>query len=269
MHTIMKRQRATETAIMRALFDMRPGEVRTAGAVEGWDEMQGYPDGGAYGYGAYGVPGYDTVGVNWGQLANNVFNPFQHVQMLNNLVHGRNPFGQGITSPMPGGQMVRSPLQAPAQYMPPPPPMLPGPPMLPMGAYQALQPGPRRLLSYMGLGSLSWTNSDTETEKPMVAEPQAAFRGRRLVIAQAKSDGATGVLAVVSDPLTVSGMPQTPAPNVDAPVEMFEASTTYSMLDLQIATSATQITLGISVSAIPASGETVNVSAGLYGEWLR
>jgi hypothetical protein len=121
----------------------------------------------------------------------------------------------------------------------------------------------------MGLGSLAWSNSDTQTEKTMEAEPQAAFRGRRLVISQAKSDGAAGILVTVSNPLTVSGMPQTPAPDQAAPVEMFEASTTYSMLDLQVATSATKVTIGISVSAIPASGETVTVAAGLYGEWLR
>jgi hypothetical protein len=244
--------RPGETAILRSMLnrDMAPGQLRTASRDEiaGWDEMQGYPDGGAYGYdvvgwenGAYGY-GPDTVGT-W-------YKPW---------TWGRS---SGPAAPPPAAMVPWAPR-------PPAGPRMPGPPMLPPGAYQALQSGPRRLLSYMGLGSLSWTNSTTETELPMVAEPQAAFRGRRLVIAQAKSDGATGVLAVVSDPLTVSGMPQTPAPNVDAPVEMFEASTTYSMLDLQIATSATQITLGISVSAIPASGETVNVSAGLYGEWLR
>lgn len=248
-HTIMRTRggnSATETAILRALMAMPAGEIRTRDSVEGWDEMQGYPDGGAY-----GVPGYDTVGAWYndvGRAVNLAVNPVAQYHALQNYFRPQAPAPQQQRAPMP--------------YMP-------GPPMLPPGAYQALQSGPRRLLSYMGLGSLSWTNSSTETEQPMVAEPQAAFRGRRLVIAQAKSDGATGILAVVSDPLTVSGMPQTPAPNVDAPVEMFEASTTYSMLDLQIATSATQITLGISVSAIPASGETVNVSAGLYGEWLR
>lgn len=241
MHTIVQHKglRPTETQALRSLFSGRPA----VDSVEGWDEMQGYPDGGAYGYDVVGYPGYDTVGTwykpwTWGQS------------------HG--------PAPAPAMMPFRPPMP-----MVPMGPRMPGPPTLPTGAYQALQAGPRRLLSYMGLGSLSWTNADTETEKPMVAEPQAAFRGRRLVIAQAKSSGATGILAVVSDPLTVSGMPQTPAPNVDAPVEMFEGSTTYSMLDLQIATSATQITLGISVSAIPASGETVNVSAGLYGEWLR
>jgi hypothetical protein len=246
-HTIVQQRGARlaprETAILRAMFSGRP----PVDSIEGWDEMQGYPDGGAYGngYDVVGVPGYDTVGA-W-------YNPFSW---------GRHPAAPA-PAPNPMAAMMAMRGAMPMR------PQLPGPPMLPAGAYQGLQAGPRRLLSYMGLGSLSWTHATTETEQPMVAEPQAAFRGRRLVIAQAKSDGATGILAVVSDPLTVSGMPQTPAPNVDAPVEMFEASTTYSMLDLQIATSATQITLAISVSAIPASGETVNVSAGLYGEWLR
>jgi len=247
-HTIIQqrgsRPTPRETAILRSLMGMQPGQIATRESVEGWDEMQGYPDGGAYGYDVVGYPGYDTVGTwykpwTWGQHS-------------------------GPAAPPPAAMM---PFRPPMMMPQPPRPI--GPPTLPTGAYQALQSGPRRLLSYMGLGSLSWTNSTTETELPMVAEPQAAFRGRRLVIAQAKSEGAVGILAVVSDPLTVSGMPQTPAPNVDAPVEMFEASTTYSMLDLQIATSATQITLGISVSSIPTSGETVNVSAGLYGEWLR
>jgi hypothetical protein len=38
---------------------------------------------------------------------------------------------------------------------------------------------------------------------------------------------------------------------------------------LQIATSATQITLSLSIDAAPGSGETVNASCGLYGEWIR
>jgi hypothetical protein len=64
-------------------------------------------------------------------------------------------------------------------------------------------------------------------------------------------------------------MPQTPAPAIAAPIEMFDAQTTYSALDLQIATSATQISIGFSTSATPASGETVAVSGGLYGQWIR
>lgn len=233
-------RRKTETQILRALTMLPPGGVASADSVEGWDEMQGYPDG------AYGYPGYDTVGVNWGQLANQVFNPMEHLRML-----GR------------AGAAAFSPPAAPA-----PARGLPPPPTLPHGAYQALQGGPRRLLSYMGLGSFVFTaTSGTSTQ--LTAEPQAAFRGRRLVISQAKTDGATGILVTVNEPLTVSGMPQTPAPNQDAPVEMFSSDTTYSMLDLQIATSATQITLGLAVSAAPGTGDSIAVAAGLYGEWLR
>lgn len=213
--------------------------VKARDVVAGWDEMQGYGE---------NVYGDDTVGIGWndvGRFANLALNPVAQYNALRSY--------------MAGGQPAPAPQQ----------PRLPGAPMLPPGAIQALQRGPRRLLSYMGLGSLAWTNASTETEQTLEAEPQAAFRGRRLVISQAKSDGAAAILVTVSNPLTVSGQPQTPAPNQEAPVEMFSADTTYSMLDLQIAASATKITLGISVSAIPASGETVTVAAGLYGEWLR
>lgn len=244
-NTMHNQRRRSETAVLRSLMLLAPGAVAPAPSVEGWDEMQGYPDGGAYGY-----PGYDTVGVNWGNVANTVFNPIEHMKMLGRVMQGNNPFGGG-------------PAPAPAAR-----PQLPPPPTLPNGAYQALQGGPRRLLSYMGLGSHVFLPG-AATSFQFEAEPQAAFRGRRLVISQAKSDGAAGILVTVSEPLTVSGMPQTPAPSQDAPVEMFSSDTTYSMLDLQIATSATKITLGLSVSAAPATGETVSVAAGLYGEWLR
>jgi hypothetical protein len=197
-----------------------------------YDEMQGYPE---------TVGNYPEVGAWY-----NPFSWFHH-----------------------GGGHPAAPAPMPPGWGAPPRPRLPGAPQLPPGAVQALQSGPRRLLAYMGLGTLSWVSTDTETEKTMIAEPQAAFRGRRLVIDVAKTTGASSILTTITSPLTVSGMPQTPAPSAPAPTSMFQAAATYSMLDLQIATSATQIAMGISVSAIPASGESVVVSAGLYGEWLR
>lgn len=235
--------KALHNLLSRVLNPMSLPRVRAARPatddISGWDEMQGYPPGGAY--------GDDTVGVSWGDLgrgANLMFNPVAQYHAIRDYVGNRHAAA-------------------------PQPQRLPGPPTLPPGAAQAYQRGPAKLLAYMGLGSLSWASTDTVTEKLLSAEPQAAFRGRRLVVAQAKSDGAAGILVTVTQPLTVSGMPQTPAPQQAAPVEMFAADTTYSMLDLQIAVSGTQINLGISVSAIPASGETVVVAAGLYGEWLR
>lgn len=207
-------------------------------SIAGYDEMQGYPEG------AYGD---DTVGMSWGDVGHGVnlaLNPVAQYHWLQRRMGGGNS----------GTAQTRQAIRAP---------------QLPPNATQAYQRGPAKLLAYMGLGSLSWASTDTATEKLLSAEPQAAFRGRRLVMAQAKSDGAAGILVTVTQPLTVSGMPQTPAPQQAAPIEMFAADTTYSMLDLQIAVSGTQINLGVSVSSIPASGETVVVAAGLYGEWLR
>lgn len=231
------RKQHNETLALRALLPAVFAAAKLpnmADTIAGYDEMQGYDE---------TVGNYPEVGA-W-------YNPlswFHH-----------------------GGGAPRPPQGPPPGFMPyqPPRPRLPGAPQLPPGAVQALQSGPRRLLAYMGLGTASWVSTDTETEKQLIAEPQAAFRGRRLVIDVAKTTGAASILTTITSPLTVSGMPQTPAPSEPAPTSMFQASATYSMLDLQIATSATQIAMGVSVSAIPASGESVVISAGLYGEWLR
>jgi hypothetical protein len=236
----------SETARLLSLFGGRDAR-RRADSISGWDEMQGYSD------------GYDTVGLSWGDIGhglNLALNPIEQMKALGRIPGAIWNRGGG---PAPG---AAAPPTALRQGLPPAP-------MLPPGSVQAMQGGPRRLLSYMGLGTLTWASTDTLTEKTMTAEPQAAFRGRRLVISQAKTTGASGIAVTITKPLTVSGMPQTPAPDQAAPVEMFDASTTYSMLDLQIATSATQISLGISVSALPSSGNSVIVTAGLYGEWLR
>jgi hypothetical protein len=229
-------RRRRETDALRSLFGGRKV------SIEGPTEIMGYPPGN-YGWENQYPP---TVGLSWGDVGH-ALNPMTYYHMA----------ARGLGFEHSGAP--RPPMQ----------PARPTAPVIPPGFTQALARGPALLLSYMGLGSLIWTSGDTVTEKPMEAEPQAAFRGRRLVIAQAKSSGATGVLVTITSPLNVSGMPQTPAPDSPAPVEMFDAATTYSMLDLQIATSGTKITLGISVSAIPASGQTVAVSAGLYGEWQR
>ncbi len=146
---------------------------------------------------------------------------------------------------------------------------LPPPPALTAAMAQAgAQHGGNTIHAYMGMGAASWTGTDTAL-KSFEAEPQSAFIGNRLVIAARYTSGASGLQVTITQPLTVSGMPQTPAPNEPAPIEMFDAATTYSALDLQIATSATQITIGFSISAAPGTSDTVNVSAGLFGQWIR
>ena len=224
----------SETARLRSLFTVATLSALKPGEVSGWDEMQGYPE-----YNPVAAAyGYDTVG----------WNPFSAIRSGLSHVPGLNQ--------LPG-------LHPSA----PRPPARPPAPMLPLGTAQAGQAGPRTLLAYMGLGSKTLDHTATSTDFAFSAEPQSAFRGRRLVIAARYTSGATGILVTITQPLTVSGMPQTPAPAQPAPIEMFDANATYSMLDLQIATTATQITIGFTASQIPASGESVSIAAGLYGEW--
>lgn len=148
---------------------------------------------------------------------------------------------------------------------------LPPPPMLSPGMAQAgAGHGGNTIHAYMGMGAGTFASTGATGDLPTFsAEPQSAFIGNRLVIAARYTTGAAGLQVTITSPLTVSGMPQTPAPAIAAPIEMFDATATYSALDLQIATSATQISIGFSVSTTPGTGDTVNVSAGLYGQWIR
>lgn len=127
---------------------------------------------------------------------------------------------------------------------------------------------PRAIVSYMGLGAVSWVGADAAI-KTLNPEPQAPFIGNRLVIVRRASTGADARQVLVSSPLTVSGIPQTPAPNVPAPVEMFAENATYSSLQIQIAAAGTEISISFSIDAAPGGTDFVNLSCGMYGYWLR
>lgn len=149
---------------------------------------------------------------------------------------------------------------------------LPAPvPALGQGMSQAHAGGmnPRAIVSYMGLGALSWLAASPTTQQ-LTPEPQAPFIGNRLIIVS-KTSGASaaGIQINITQPLTVSGIPQTPAPNVPAPIEMFAQDATYSALQIQIAAAGTEIAIGFTASALPTGTDFVNLSAGLYGYWLR
>ncbi len=127
---------------------------------------------------------------------------------------------------------------------------------------------PSRVMAYCGLGSVEWTGTDDQ-DKALEVEPQSTFLGERLVITARYSSGATSRLVVINRPLTVGGLPQTPAPDQVAPIEMFQADVTYSRLNLKPAMAGTKISIGFAIDAAPGSGETVILSAGLYGEWVQ
>ncbi len=127
---------------------------------------------------------------------------------------------------------------------------------------------PSRVMAYCGLGSVEWSGTDS-ADKTLEVEPQSTFLGERLVITARYSSGATSRLVVINRPLTVGGLPQTPAPDQVAPIEMFQADVTYSRLNLKPAMAGTKISIGFAIDAAPGSGETVILSAGLYGEWVQ
>jgi hypothetical protein len=205
----------------------------------------------------YGMTANDIVGFSLlntlKQGANLAFNPVAQTRLALNALRGAggavaNAFGGGGG----GGGL-------------PPPPML-NPTMAQAGALH----GGNTIHAYMGLGAGTFASTGPSGDLPnFSAEPQSAFIGNRLIIAARYTTGAAGLQVTITNPLTVSGMPQTPAPAIAAPIEMFDAQATYSALDLQIATSATQISIGFTVSATPGTGDTVNVSGGLYGQWVR
>lgn len=138
------------------------------------------------------------------------------------------------------------------------------PPRLPYNAGVARAAA---IKSYMGLGAHTWAGTDA-AEYQFDAEPQSTFLGKRLVIGKSESSGSDSGSAQITKPLTIAGKPQTPAPDQNAPIEMFSPEVTYASLDLMPATAGTKITIGITPNAAPGSGETFTVTVGLFGEWL-
>lgn len=178
--------------------------------------------------------------------------PFHGVEQL---------FGQGGPVGQPNAQQG---YNGTGGYLPAPVPSLgPG-----MTQAHSGHMNPRAIVSYMGLGATSWVGVDGGI-KSLSPEPQAPFIGNRLVIVRRASAGADARQVLVSSPLTVSGVPQTPAPNVPAPVEMFAEDATYSALQIQIAAAGTEISISFSIDAAPGGTDFVNLSCGMYGYWLR
>jgi len=125
-----------------------------------------------------------------------------------------------------------------------------------------------KIRAYCGLGTVSWTGTD-DADKTMEVEPQSTFQGERLVITARYSDGAVARLVTINRPLTIGGLPQTPAPEQEAPIEMFAADVTYSLLTLKPATAGTKISLGLRIDDAPGTGESVVVAAGMFGQWIQ
>ena len=195
---------------------------------------------------------------SFGNLAHLAASPFEGIAQGFGI--GRP--GQGWVGQNPQQPQMPQPPGA-SSYLPAPVPAL-GPHM-----GQAFGPGAHAIVSYMGLGTAQWVVGSPLTQT-LTPEPQAPFIGTRLIIVSKAAGASTpGIQINVTTPLTVSGIPQTPAPNVPAPIEMFAQDATYSALQIQIAAAGTAIAIGFTASANPTGTDVVNLSAGLYGYWLK
>ena len=101
-----------------------------------------------------------------------------------------------------------------------------------------------------------------------IVEPQEAFRGERMII-NIEKDGGAGVATLVNQ-ITVGTLPQTPSTEFGIPAAMFQADATDAAMEWQICPAGTKITIEVeTVGAAIAEGDTVTVSIGVYGAWIR
>jgi hypothetical protein len=122
-----------------------------------------------------------------------------------------------------------------------------------------------RLRAPLGLGFHTFTALGLFK---FIVEPQEAFRGERMIISVDK-DGGAGV-AVLVNTIIVGSLPQTPSTEFGIPASMFQPDATDAQMDWQICPAGTKIIVEVeTVGAAIAEGDTVTVSAGVYGAWIR
>lgn len=117
----------------------------------------------------------------------------------------------------------------------------------------------------LGLGFHSFTALGTFK---FIVEPQEAFRGERLIVSVVK-DGAAGTDVVVNS-IVVGSLPQQPSTEFGTPASMFQPDATDAHMDWQICPAGTKIIIEVEViGAAIGEADSVTVSVGLYGVWIR
>jgi hypothetical protein len=122
-----------------------------------------------------------------------------------------------------------------------------------------------KLRAPLGIGFFTFSALGTNV---FVVEPQEAFRGERLIIDVVR-DGAAGVSVVVNS-IFVGSLPQQPSTEFGLPASMFQPDATDANMDWQVCPAGTKIIISVSaVGGAFAEGDTLTVSLGIYGEWIR
>lgn len=117
----------------------------------------------------------------------------------------------------------------------------------------------------LGFGSFTFVNAGV-TSAVLTANPQRPFKGARLVIQQRRSVAALAELVTVTS-LNI-GQNNQLVSAAALPAEAFAANSFDTVLSLDPATPGIAISLGLAISAAPAVGETVTVSALLIGDTI-
>lgn len=123
------------------------------------------------------------------------------------------------------------------------------------GTIVGLQPLP--------LGQVIFTPT-SGTLLQLVARPQRPFKGQRLVAVQAATAGAAALIVNVLR-LEIGTNNQFVFGGAGVPVQAFQAGAFDTNMMLQPATPGVDITLQLQISAAPGAGESVTVSAAMWG----
>jgi len=126
-----------------------------------------------------------------------------------------------------------------------------------------IQPGARNFP--LGFGSFTFVNAGP-TQTNLTALPQKPFKGARLMVQVNRSAAAVAELVTITN-LDVGTGNQLVSSDA-LPAEGFAATAFDTGLSLDPATPGIQIVLGIAISATPAVGQTISVSAMLIGNTI-
>jgi acetamidase/formamidase len=84
-----------------------------------------------------------------------------------------------------------------------------------------------------------------------------------------EKDDAASVATLVNN-ITVGSLPQTPSTEFGMPASMFRPDATDAQMDWQICPAGTKIIIEVETTGGAfAEGDTLTVSAGIYGSWIR
>lgn len=126
-------------------------------------------------------------------------------------------------------------------------------------------PGARR--QPLGLGSVTFVNAGA-TVLSLTVNPQAPYRGKRLVLDRFNVGAASPNLSVLMSDFRISNVPQTLS-STAIPIAAFRVDAVDTYIDLDSSAPGVEYFVEFTISAAPAVAETVRIDAAVFGASLR